>query len=65
MLRLLPDSDAFTLRLALVQELGLEGLCALVFVVLRLHMFVFVNLVAQEINCLCEHADIFIIVILN
>ena len=65
MLRLLPDSDAFTLRLALVQELGLEGLCALVFVVLRLHMFVFVNLVAQEINYPHKHANVFVLVILN
>ena len=44
---------------------GLGGACVLRFATLRLHVFIFVNLVAQETNYSHKDADIFVLVILN
>ena len=52
-----------SLRRWRTRALGLEGSCALRFAALRLHRFIFVNLVVQETNCLHKHADIFFLVI--
>ena len=43
-----PES-AIALQLALARGLGLEGSCTLRFMVLRLHRFIFVNLVGLYI----------------